>query len=133
LEETLSKRLDADKLVFSQKLNHLQMNALRSAQNSDSIRLQQLYQSIRNLEASLANKRQALGVQREARLVSRLVGYRQLKTTQLASKIATSADRRTCRQLQSLLFKLKRQYRTLHKRYSQIYGFSSYAHRSVQY
>ena len=133
LEETLSKRLDADKLVFLPKLNHLQMNALQSAQNSDSFRLQQLYQSIRNLEASLANKRRALGVQREARLVSRLIGYRQLKTTQVASKIATSADRRTCRQLQSLLFKLKRQYRTLHKRYSQIYGFSSYVHRSVQY
>ena len=36
LEETLSKRLDADRLVFSQKPNHLQMNALQSAQNSDS-------------------------------------------------------------------------------------------------
>jgi hypothetical protein len=28
LDETLSKRLDADKLVFSPRLNHLQMNAL---------------------------------------------------------------------------------------------------------
>jgi hypothetical protein len=63
LEETLSKPLDADRLVFSQRLNHLQMNALQSTQNSDSFRLQQLYQSIRNLEASLANKRQALGAQ----------------------------------------------------------------------
>jgi len=27
LEETLSKRLDADKLVFWPKVNHLQMNA----------------------------------------------------------------------------------------------------------
>jgi hypothetical protein len=67
LEETLSKRLDADLLVFSQKLNHLQMNALRCAQNSDSIRLQQLYQSIRNLEASLANKRRGLGAQHNGR------------------------------------------------------------------
>lgn len=57
LEETLSKRLDADRLVFSQRLNHLQLNALQSTQNSGSFRLQQLYQSIRNLEASLANKR----------------------------------------------------------------------------
>ncbi len=62
-DETLSKRLDADKLVFSPRLNHLQMNALQSAQNSDSFRLQQLYQSIRNLEASLANKRRAIGAQ----------------------------------------------------------------------
>jgi hypothetical protein len=97
LEETLSKRLDADKLIFSPQLNHLQMNALQTAQNSDSIRLQQLYQSIRNLEASLASKRRALGVQRETRLVSRLIGYRQPRTMQLLSKITAGADRRTCR------------------------------------
>jgi hypothetical protein len=56
LKETLSKRVDADKLVFSQRLNHLQVNALQTAQNSDSFRLHQLYQSIRNLEATLAQK-----------------------------------------------------------------------------
>ena len=133
LEETLSKRLDADKLVFSQRLNHLQVNALQSAQNSDSFRLQQLYQSIRNLEALLAKKRRALGVQREARLVSRLIRSPQPRTIQLAAKIATAVESRSLRELQSLLFKLKRQYRTLHKRYSQIYGFSSYAHRGAQY
>ena len=133
LEETLSKRLDADKLVFSQRLNHLQVNALQSAQNSDSFRLQQLYQSIRNLEALLAKKRRALDVQREARLVSRLIRSPQPRAIQLAAKIATAVESRSLRELQSLLFKLKRQYRTLHKRYSQIYGFSSYAHRSDQY
>ena len=133
LEDTLSKRLDADKLVFSPKLNYLQMNALQSAQNSDSFRLQQLYQSIRNLEALLAKKRRALGVQREARLVSRLIRSPQPRTIQLAVKIATAVESRSLRELQSLLFRLKRQYRTLHKRYSQIYGFSSYAHRGAQY
>jgi hypothetical protein len=45
LEETLSKRLDADRLVFSQRLNHLQLNALQSTQNSDSFRLQQRFTS----------------------------------------------------------------------------------------
>jgi len=104
------------------------MNALQSAQNSDSFRLQQLYQSIRNLEALLAKKRRALSVQREARLVSRLIRSPQPRTIQLAAKIATAVESRSLRELQSLLFKLKRQYRTLHKRYSQIYGFSSYAH-----
>jgi hypothetical protein len=133
LEETLSKRLDADRLVFSQKLNHLQMNALQSAENSDSFRLLQLYQSIRNLETSLVNKRRALGVQRETRLVSRLTGYRQSRATQLVAKIGTAVERRSLRELQSLLFKLKRRYRTLHRRYSQIYGFSSYAHRNAIY
>jgi hypothetical protein len=45
LEETLSKRLDADKLVFSPKLNPLQANALQSIQTADAIRLQQLHQA----------------------------------------------------------------------------------------
>jgi hypothetical protein len=130
LEEILSKRLDADKLVFSQKLNHLQITALRCTQNSDSIRLQQLYQSIRNLEASLANKRRGLGAQHNGRFVSRLLGHRQSRATQLVAKIGTTVERRSLRELQSLLFKLKRQYRALHKRYSQVYGFSSYAHRN---
>ena len=31
LEETLSKRLDADKLIFSPQLNHLQMKPLQTA------------------------------------------------------------------------------------------------------
>jgi hypothetical protein len=133
LEETLSKRLDADRLIFSPKLNHLQMTALRCAQNSDSIRLQQLYQSIRNLEASLANKRRGLGAQYNGRFVSRLLGHHQSRATQLVAKIGTTVERRSLREVQSLLFKLKRQYRTLHKRYSQIYGFSSFAHQSAQY
>lgn len=114
LEEKLSKRLDADRLVFSQKLNDLQMNALRSAQNSGSFRLQQLCQSIRNLEASLVEKRRALGAQHGGRFVSRLLGHRQSRARQLVAKIGTSVDRRSLRDLQSLLFKLKRQYRTLH-------------------
>ena len=133
LDETLSKRLDADKLVFSPRLNHLQMNALQSVQNSDSFRLQQLYQSIRNLEASLANKRRASACNATARFVSRLIRSRQPRTIQLRVKIGTAVESRSLRELQSLLFKLKRQYRTLHKRYSQIYGFSSYAHRNDQY
>lgn len=133
LEETLSKRLDADKLVFSQKLNHLQINALRCAQNSDSIRLQQLYQSIRNLEASLVNKRRGLGAQHNGRFVSRLLGHRQSRAAQLVAKIGTTFERRSLRELQSLLFKLKRQYGAFHKRYSQIYGFSSYSHRNAMH
>ena len=133
LEETLSKRLDADKLVFSPKLNSFQMNVLQCAQNSDSIRLQQLYQSIRNLEASLASKRRSLGAQHNCRFALRLLGHRPSRATHLVAQIGTAVERRSIRELQSLLFKLQRQYRTLHKRYSQICGFSSYANRSAQY
>ena len=109
------------------------MNALQSAQNSDSFRLQQLYQSIRNLEASLTNKRRVLGVQYSGRYVSRLLGHRQSQATQLVAKIGTAVERRSARELQCLLFKVKRQYRMLHKRYSQIYGFGSYAQRNHIY
>ena len=70
-------------------------------------------------------------VQHDSRFVSRLLGHRQSRATQLVAKIGTAVERRSLRELQSLLFKLKRQYRTLHKRYSQIYGFSSYAHRNA--
>jgi hypothetical protein len=39
-------------------------------------------------------------------------------------------DRRSLREMQNLLFKIKRDYRAAHKRYSQTHGFDSYAHRS---
>jgi len=133
LEHCLSKRLDADKLVFSPKLNHLQMNALQSAQNSDSFRLLQFYQAIRNLEASVAAKRQALAAQRNGLSLSRLVGHQQPKATQLISKIVTVVERRSIRQLQTRVFQLKRKYRALHRRYSHLYGFQSYSNRNALY
>ena len=92
LEETLSKRLDGDKLVFSPKLNHLQMNALQSAPNSDSFWLQQIYRSIRNVEASLAEKRQALGAQHNCRFVSRLLRHGESGATQLVAKFGTALN-----------------------------------------
>jgi hypothetical protein len=85
------------------------------------------------LEASLAHKRRALGVQRETRFVSRLIRSPQSSTIELVAKIAAPVERRSLRELQCLLFQLKRQYRALHKRYSQMYGFSSFVHRGAQY
>ena len=113
LDETLSKRLDIDRLVFSPLLNHLQMNALQSAQNSDSFRLLQFYQAIRNLEVSVAARRQALSAQCNSFSLSRLIGHRQPKATQLVSRIATVVERRFIRQIQTRLVQLKRQYRNL--------------------
>ena len=109
--------------LVTKKLVSLDERSCQSAQRS-------LYQSIRNLEASLANKRRGLGAQHNGRFVSRLLGHRQSRATPLVAKIGTTVERRSLRELQSLLFKLKGQYWTLHKRYSQIYGFSSYAHRN---
>jgi len=133
LEQAVSKRLDSDKLIFSPKLNHRQLNALRASQTYEATRLQQLYQGIRNLEATLGKQREALATQRDVRFVGRLMGHRPSKVQKVATKITTDVQRRSIRELQNSLFTLKRQYRALHKRYSQIYGFSSYAHRNAQY
>jgi hypothetical protein len=134
LEEHLSKRLDSDKIVFSPQLNASQMDALRNVQAAEAFRLQQLYQSIRNLEASIAAKRKYLALKRSANVVSRLVAWRMPHATRVAEKLATGADRRSFHELQNLLFKIRLQYRAAHKRYAQIYGFSSYANRiSIEY
>ena len=131
LDEHLSKRLDSDRIIFSQRLNHFQMDALRNTQTADAIRLQELYQSIRNLEATIAAKRQYLATKRHSQFVSRLLGRRTPKIARRVEKFAAAVDRRSLREMQSLLFKVKREYRAMHKRYSQIHGFSSYANRST--
>ncbi|MEO8206645.1 MAG: hypothetical protein ABI615_10730 [Chthoniobacterales bacterium] len=131
LKETISKRLDADKLIFSPKLNHLQSLALQHAQNSDAIRLQQLYQVIGNLEAGIAKKREALAIQHESRQVFRLMRVRKPKLAKVVDKVATAMERRSIRDLQKSLFQLKQQYREQHKLYSRLYGFSSYSNRNA--
>ena len=131
LEEYLSKRLDSDRIIFSPRLTHSHLDALRNAQTGEAIHLQQLYQSIRNLEGSIAAKRQYFALKRNARFVSRLVGRRTLKATRVVEKLADAMDRRSFREVQNLLFKIKRQYRAAHKRYAQVYGFNSYANRST--
>jgi hypothetical protein len=131
LEQRLSKRLDCDKIVFAPRLNHSQINALRSTQTADAIRLQQLYRAIRYLEASIAAKRQYLATKRSAQFVSRLLGKRKPKVARVVEKLAAAEEHRSLREMQNLLFKIKRQYRAAHKRYAQIHGFNSYANRST--
>jgi hypothetical protein len=131
LDENLSKRLDSDRIIFSQRLNHFQMDALRNTQTADAILLQQLYQSIRNLEATIAAKHQYLATKRNSQFVSRLLGRRTPKVARIVEKFAAAVDRCSLREMQSLLFRVTRQYRAMHKRYSQIHGFSSYANRST--
>ena len=60
-----------------------------------------------------------------------LLGRRTPKVARIVEKFAAAVDRRSLREMQSLLFKVKREYRAMHKRYSQIHGFSSYANRST--
>ncbi len=132
LEECLSQRIDSDKIVFAPKLSRFQIEALRNVQTAEAIRLQQLYQSIRNLEATIATKRQYRAAQRNSNLVFRLLGRRKPKFTRTIEKLAVQVDSRSLREMQDLLFRIKRDYRTAHKRYSQIHGFNGYANRSTQ-
>jgi hypothetical protein len=129
LEERLSRRIDSDKIVFSPRLDPSQMDALQNAQTADAIRLQQLHQSIRNLEASIAAKRKFFALRRSAGFVSRLVGRRPPRAARVAERLAAAVDRRSLREMRSLLFKIRGQYRAAYKRYAQIYGFHSYANR----
>jgi hypothetical protein len=132
LEQVLSQRIDSDKIVFASKLSRFQLEALRNSQTAEAIRLQQLYQSIRNLEATIATKRQYRTAQRNANLVFRLLGRRKPKFTRTIEKLANEVDTRSLREMQNLLFTMKRNYRAAHKRYSQIHGFNSYANRNAQ-
>jgi hypothetical protein len=56
--------------------------------------------------------------------VSRLMGRRK-PLTRTAEKLAAAVDRRSLREMQNLLFKIKRDYRAAHKRYSQTHGFNA--------
>lgn len=132
LEERLSKRIDSDKIIFAPKLTRSQLETLRNTQTAEAIRLQQSYQSIRNLEAAIAAKRKYQAAQRNSNLVFRLLGRRKPKFTRAMEKLTATVDRRSLREMQNLLFKIKRDYRTAYKRYSQIHGFTSYANRSAQ-
>ena len=130
LEETLSKRLDADKLVF---LTEAESAPSERASNhpDDAMRLQQLYQAIRNLEAGIAKKRQALAIESGSRLVSRLMRVPKPKVVRVVEKIAMTIERRSIRDMQKTLFQLKRQYRAEHKRYSRLFGFTAYSNRNA--
>ena len=124
LEETLSKRLDGDKLVFSPKLNHLQMNALQSAPKFRLI-LVAADLPVNSQCGSIVGRETA-----SARSAAQLpVCFATPETWRIGGDVTCrqiwhGVERRSLHQLQSLLFNLKRQSRTLHKRYSQIYGFS---------
>jgi len=133
LEKHISKRLDSDQIVSFRKLNQLEMNALRANQTYEAIRLQQLYQSIRNLEYSLSVQRSALTTGRNIRLISRLMGHRPSKNAKAISKINAALQRKSLREMQNKLFRMKREYRGLHRRYSQLFGFTAYANRSSLY
>jgi hypothetical protein len=130
LVQNISERLDVDRLFFVPRLKRQQVNALRCAQNHEAQQLQQLYRNILNLQKAIAERRAKFSAERSIRLAGRLVGHRPGKILRLVSKIEQAARRRSLRELQQSLFKMKRQYRDLHLRYSRIYGFHSYANRN---
>ncbi len=132
LEERLSKRIDSDRVIFAPKLTRFQLEVLRNAQTADAIRLQQSYQKIHNLETAIAAKREFLSAQRNVEYLSHFFGRRKPKLVRTVEKLTATVDRRSLREMQAQLFKIKRDYRTAHKRYSQLHGFTGYANRSTQ-
>lgn len=130
LQAMLAQRFDADKIVFAPRLTDAHLDALRHAQTAEAIHLQQSFQSIRNLETAIAAKRQFLAAQRNAKFVLRLLGRRKSRLTRTGEKLAAGIDRRSLREMQTLLFKIKRDYRSAHKRYTQTHTLDSYANRN---
>lgn len=131
LQQHLSERVDCDKLVFSPRLNQQQMETVRNTQTFEAIRLQQLFRSIRNLEAAIAAKRKRFADEKNLRFFSRLARRRIPKVVQAVSKVSQAMERRSLGEMQKLLFKTKTQYRTLHKRYCRLHGFTSHANRNT--
>lgn len=129
LQRHLAQRFDADKITFAPRLNHLEAEALRSTQTAEAIRLQQLYHSIRNLESAIAVKRKIRLAERNANALARLLGKRKSRLARTVERVAAAVDRRSIREMQNLLFRIKRDYRAAHARYSRLYGFTSYANR----
>jgi hypothetical protein len=129
LTKNISQRLDADRLVFVPRLKRQQVNVLGCAQNCEAQQLQRLYRNILSFQQAIAERRAKFAPERDIRLVGRLVGHHPDKILRLVSKIDRAARRRSLRDLQQSLLKMKRQYRALHLRYSRIYGFHSYANR----
>lgn len=132
LQDRLSQRIHADKLLFAPRLTNAHLEALRHAQTAEAVRLQQSYQSIRNLEAAIATKRQILLAKKNSRFIAQFTGRKKSKLVHSAEKLAAKVEHRSLREMQALLFKIKRGYRAAHKRYSKTYGFNSYAARSTQ-
>jgi len=132
LHEQMSHRIDADKITFAPGLSPRELEAVRSTQTAEAIRLNQLYDSIRNLETAIATKRKVRLAERNANAISRLLGKRKSRLTRTVEKVAAAVDRRSIRQMQNLLFRIKRDYRAAHQHYSRLYGFTSHAHRIPQ-
>jgi hypothetical protein len=131
LQALLSQRFDADKIVFGPRLTDAHLDALRHAQTAEAIHLEQAFQSIRNLETAIVAKRRFLAAKRNANFALRLLGSRKSRMTRAGEKLAATVDRRSLREMQALLYKIKRNYRSAHKRYVQTYTLDSYANRNT--
>jgi hypothetical protein len=131
LEETISKRLDSDKMVFSPKLRQHRISKLRKTQSAEAQNLQKIYENIGTLEKSIAAKRSLLAIERNTFFVSQLMGRRRSKAERIATKVRRTVERNTLRELQQMLFRIKREYRALHRRYLIEYGLMPEAGQSA--
>lgn len=125
LEEVISKRLDSDKMVFSPKLQRHRISKLRKNQAVEAQNLQEIYENIGTLEKSITAKRFQLAMERNARFFSQLMGRRRSKAERIATKVRRNIERNSLRELQNMLFRIKREYRALHRRYCEAYGLST--------
>ena len=119
VDESLTKRLDQEKIAIVPRLSTAQRIALMDAEHQAASRLRQSYESILGLEAAIAERKKQQALLRVARSGERLLGVKKSPLLRAGEKLGASAQTRSLRQMQQLLTKLKRTYLLDHQHYTQ--------------
>jgi hypothetical protein len=119
VEESLSKRLDQEKIVIVPRLSAAQRIALIDADHGAASHLRHSYESILGLEAAITEKKKQLSLLRAARAAERALRVRKNPLLRAGEKFGVAAQSRSLRQMQQTLTKLKRTYLLEHQHYNQ--------------
>ena len=119
VDESLTKRLDQEKIAIVPRLSTAQRIALMDAEHQAASRLRQSYESILGLEAAIAERKKQQALLRAARSGDRLLGVKKNPLLRAGEKLGSAVQTRSLRQMQQLLTKLKRTYLLDHQHYTQ--------------
>lgn len=128
VEESLTKRLDQEKLAIVPRLSAAQRISLIDVDHQAASHLRQSYESILGLEAAIAEKKKQLTLLRAARAAEKVLMARKNPLLRAGEKLGVAAQFRSLRQMQQTLTKLKRTYLLEHQHYNQ----QHHAHHRTQ-
>jgi hypothetical protein len=122
MEQSLSARLDQEKLVIVPRLSPHQRKALRSDEGLLASHLRWTYEEILAQEAAIAEKKRQLAMLRAARGIRRLFGVPQNVLLNSGEKLGAASLSGSLREMQKRLTKMKAAYRLRHQEYCKRYG-----------